>query len=103
MDIRLFQKESVISALRRCKITINDLAAPDYQKFIRAIRSEVMEAEACVMAEDFETRIENGKVEGFYSKLADIVIICLTLAECGKVDLGKEIENKIAFNKERKD
>jgi len=103
MDIRLFQKESVIAALRRCKITINDLAAPDYQKFIRDIRSEVMEAEACVMAEDFKTRIENGKVEGLYSELADIVIICLTLAECCKVDLGKEIEYKIAFNKERKD
>jgi NTP pyrophosphatase (non-canonical NTP hydrolase) len=103
MDIRLFQKESVIAALRRFKITIQDLFNPDYAKFIRAIRAEVMEAEASAMAEDFETRIENGKVEGFYSELADIVIICLTLAECGKVDLGKEIENKIAFNKERKD
>ena len=66
------------------------------------ILAEVSEALECVRDGEMAVTVrEDGKPEGFPTELADVVIMCMALADAMGIDLWAEIERKHAYNRTR--
>ena len=75
-------------------------------KMLGNIHAEVSEAWEEARRPDFDarairTREKDGKIEGFSTELADIVIRCLDTAGALDIDLEAVIARKAAFNESR--
>lgn len=71
--------------------------------WLALVVTEVSEAIECVRKNNMETKIndDSGKIEGFGSEMADIVIRTLDIAETLGINLEDEITKKNLYNKVR--
>lgn len=103
MDMKKLQKECATIALRRGKITQNDLILPDMTKFIDAAINELYEARQCINKNQFKTEIINGKPEGLAIEFIDTIRVLLTGLECLGADFVTEMEIKNEYELIRND
>jgi len=76
------QKECAAIAIRRGKITQDDLIIPDMHKFIDAAINELFEARECIDKEQYKNEIINDKPEGLAIEFIDTIRVLLTGLEC---------------------
>lgn len=98
MDIKEIAKRNYEAAIRRGLIDIkSDKTMHDPFPFIFDMENEVKELEESIVYEKYN-QPEFDKTE-----LADIVLVCFSMAEHFGIDLVKEIEEKMLYNEKRID
>lgn len=94
MEIKEITKRNYQAQVRRGLIT----PKTDTIKFLRKLFEEGEE-----LAQSFYKKREREIPDFDKVELADVALVCFAIAEHYKIDLIKEMENKMLFNETRKD
>lgn len=114
MDIKKLQKDSHEATVQKgfwdpsARPGVMNGLPPSIMEKLALIHAEVSEAvEAYRIAPNLEALAqslpdpETGKITGFASELADVILRVVDLAEHLHINLEREIEQKMEFNKTR--